>query len=157
MNGVHDMGGMENLGPIVQEADEPVFHHAWEGRVHALTVASPTRGNIDAGRHQRELIPGPEYLAMSYYEKWFRGLTLRLLDQGFMTPEELARGRADPGLGEGHADPARRGGHPAIHAARLLSPRGRSRLSLKARRCAPATSIRQAIRACPVTCAAAWA
>jgi nitrile hydratase beta subunit len=96
VNGVHDMGGMDNLGPVVPEADEPVFHHAWEGRVHALTVASPTRGNIDAGRYQRELIPGPEYLAMSYYEKWFRGLTLRLLDQGFMTPEELARGRALP-------------------------------------------------------------
>jgi nitrile hydratase beta subunit len=97
VNGVHDMGGMDNLGPIVPEAGEPVFHNAWEGRVHAMTVASPTRGNIDAGRHQRELIPGPEYLAMSYYEKWFRGFTLRLLDQGFMTPEEFASGRAQPG------------------------------------------------------------
>ena len=57
MNGVHDMGGMENLGSIVPEADEPVFHHAWESRVHAMTVASPTRGNSDAGRHQREVDP----------------------------------------------------------------------------------------------------
>ena len=47
MNSVHDMGGMAGMGPIPLEADEPVFHHAWEGRVHALTVASPTRGNID--------------------------------------------------------------------------------------------------------------
>ena len=60
MNGVHDMGGMHGMGPIVPEAEGPVFHHAWEGRVHAMTLASPTRGNIDAGRHQRELIPGPE-------------------------------------------------------------------------------------------------
>jgi nitrile hydratase len=96
VNGVHDMGGMANLGPITPEPDEPVFHHEWEARVHAMTVASPTRGNIDAGRHQRELIPGPEYLAMSYYEKWFRSLTELLLKHGLVTPQELASGRADP-------------------------------------------------------------
>lgn len=96
MNGVHDMGGMTNMGPIELEADEPVFHHAWESRVHALSVSSPTRANIDAGRHQRELIPGPEYLAMSYYQKWFRGLSERLVSLGFLTPQELATGKADP-------------------------------------------------------------
>jgi nitrile hydratase len=96
VNGVHDMGGMANLGPIVPEAEGSVFHEPWEGRVHAMTVASPTRGNIDAGRHQRELIPGPEYLAMSYYEKWFRSLTELLLKHGLVTPQELASGKADP-------------------------------------------------------------
>jgi nitrile hydratase len=95
VNGVHDMGGMANLGPVAPEPDEPVFHHDWEARVHALTVASPTRGNIDAGRHQRELIPGPQYLAMSYYEKWFASLTELLLKHGLVTPQELATGRAD--------------------------------------------------------------
>jgi nitrile hydratase len=97
VNGVHDMGGMENLGRVAPETDEPVFHHAWEGRVHALSVASPTRGNIDEGRHQRENIPGPEYLAMSYYEKWFRGLSELLVKHGFVTPAELASGRPAPG------------------------------------------------------------
>ncbi|MDB5476450.1 MAG: nthB [Phenylobacterium sp.] len=97
MNGVHDMGGMHGLGAIAPEADEPVFHHPWEGRVHALTIASPTRGNIDAGRHQRELIPGPQYLAMTYYEKWFRSLTELLLKSAFVTLAELAQGRAAPG------------------------------------------------------------
>src|ERR1700709_1622158 len=96
MNGVHDMGGMVNLGELALEADEPVFHSRWESRVHALTVASPTRGNIDAGRHQRELIPGPEYLAISYYEKWFRALTELLVPRGHATWAEIARGRADP-------------------------------------------------------------
>jgi nitrile hydratase len=101
VNGVHDMGGMHGLGPIVAETDEPVFHHAWEGRVHAMTVASPTRSNIDAGRHQRELIPGPEYLAMTYYEKWFRSLVERLLIAGVVTAEELASGRPAPGSAKG--------------------------------------------------------
>lgn len=96
MNGVHDMGGMDNLGPVAPERDKPVFHHDWEARVHALVVASPTRGNIDEGRHQRELIPGPQYLAMSYYEKWFRGLCDLLVKHGHATPAEIASGRASP-------------------------------------------------------------
>src|ERR1700754_3198243 len=96
MNGVHDMGGMDNLGPIVPEADEPVFHHAWEGRVHAMTVASPTRTNIDAGRHQRELIPGPEYLAMTYYEKCSRSLSELLVKHGLAARAEIAAGKAEP-------------------------------------------------------------
>ena len=95
MNGVHDMGGMHGLGPVEPEPDEPVFHHDWEGRVHALVVASPTRGNIDAGRHRRELIPGPQYLRMSYYEKWLASLQTMLLQAGIVTEAELASGRVD--------------------------------------------------------------
>jgi nitrile hydratase beta subunit len=110
VNGVHDMGGMHGLGPIAPEADEPVFHHRWEGRVHAMTMASPTRSNIDAGRHQRELIPGPQYLAMTYYEKWFRSLSELLLKAGLVTREELADGRAAP-------DGAR--GEPRLRAAEV--------------------------------------
>ena len=96
MNSVHDMGGMHGLGPIVPEPEGGVFHHPWEGRVHALNMASPTRSNIDAGRHQRELIPGAEYLRMSYYEKWFRGLSERLVLQGLISAEEMAAGQAAP-------------------------------------------------------------
>lgn len=96
MNGVHDMGGMHGMGPVMPEPDEPVFHEAWEGRVHALNLASPTRGNIDAGRHKLELIPPAEYLRMTYYEKWLTRLEELLLAGGFVTAEELASGRADP-------------------------------------------------------------
>ena len=96
MNGVHDMGGMHGLGPVAPEPDEPVFHHDWERRVHAMVIASPTRGNIDAGRHRRELIPGPDYLRMSYYEKWFAALCEMLVAGGAVTAEELASGRVDP-------------------------------------------------------------
>lgn len=96
MNGVHDMGGMHGLGPVAPEAGEPVFHHAWEARVHALNLASPTRGNIDAGRHKLELIPPAEYLRMSYYEKWLTRLEDLLLAGGYVSAEELASGRADP-------------------------------------------------------------
>jgi nitrile hydratase len=36
MNGVHDMGGQQGMGPVVYEKNEPVFHAPWEGRVYAL-------------------------------------------------------------------------------------------------------------------------
>lgn len=84
------------MGPVVPEANEPVFHEVWEARVHALNLASPTRGNIDAGRHKIELIPAADYLRMSYYEKWLTRLEGLLLAGGFVTPEEMASGRADP-------------------------------------------------------------
>jgi nitrile hydratase len=95
VNGVHDMGGQHGLGAIEPEPEGSPFHADWEARVHALVIASPTRGNIDAGRHQREKIPGPAYLAMSYYERWFDALLQMLLADGLISPAELAAGKAD--------------------------------------------------------------
>jgi nitrile hydratase len=90
------MGGQHGLGAIVPEAEDSPFHAGWEARTHALVIASPTRGNIDAGRHQREKIPGATYLAMTYYERWFEGLCQMLLAGGFVAPAELATAIADP-------------------------------------------------------------
>ena len=99
MNGVHDMGGMHGLGPIEPEPDEPVFHHRWEARVLALNLASGAWGkwNIDAGRHTRELIPGPDYLRMTYYEKWMAGLVELLIAAGLVTRAEVESGEPAPG------------------------------------------------------------
>ncbi len=96
MNGVHDMGGMHGMGPIQPEQDEPVFHHRWETRVFALARAMGKFGrwNIDAHRHQRELIPAAEQLRMSYYERWLEGLSELLVRYDFVTAEELATGQA---------------------------------------------------------------
>jgi nitrile hydratase beta subunit len=98
VNGVHDMGGMHGLGPIAREPDEPVFHARWEARALALTLAAGAWGrwNIDRSRHQRELIPGPDYLRMSYYEKWIAGLVELVVETGLATREEVSSGRPDP-------------------------------------------------------------
>lgn len=98
MNGVHDMGGMHGFGPVEPEANEPVFHAPWEGRVLALRRAAGAwrRWNIDAGRHSIERLPPADYLRMSYYEKWFASSIRLLLDAGLVTPQELATGRRDP-------------------------------------------------------------
>jgi nitrile hydratase beta subunit len=96
MNGVHDMGGMHGMGPIVREEREPAFHHDWERRVLALKLAADALGewNIDASRHARERMPAARYLAASYYEKWLYGLELLLIETGLLTREEVETGRA---------------------------------------------------------------
>ena len=119
MNGVHDMGGMHGMGPLAPEADEPVFHADWEARVHALNLASPTRGNIDAGRHRVELIPPGDYLRMSYYERWLTRLEGLLLEGGFVSSAELASGRADAAATRG-VDSVHASEH-ALDVARTLA------------------------------------
>jgi nitrile hydratase subunit beta len=98
MNGVHDMGGMHGMGPIVHEKDEPVFHHAWEGRVYAMdrALAAFRRWNLDAWRHHIERLRPFDYLRMSYYEKWFAANLHRVVQYGFVTPRELESGKAAP-------------------------------------------------------------
>ena len=99
MNGVHDMGGMHGMGPIVYEKDEPVFHAPWEARAYALNRAMGAWGkwNIDASRHQIELIPPAEYLRMSYYEKWMTRLAELMVKHGLVTRAELESGKPAPG------------------------------------------------------------
>jgi len=99
MNGVHDMGGMQNMGPVERAQHEPVFHEPWEGRVFAMNRAlgSWRKWNLDSARHSRELVPPAEYLAMSYYEKWLAGLIELLGRSGLITRAELESGRPEAG------------------------------------------------------------
>jgi nitrile hydratase beta subunit len=98
MNGGHDLGGMHGLGPIdpEPEATEPVFHHEWEKRAFALTLATGALGRwtIDMGRHARERQHPADYLRHSYYENWLAGLEKLLLERGLVSAEELASGKA---------------------------------------------------------------
>ncbi|MGH6819858.1 MAG: nitrile hydratase subunit beta [Methylocella sp.] len=95
MNGPQDMGGQTGFGPVVPEADEPVFHADWERRVLAFTVAMGATGSwsIDAARHAREKIPALKYWSSSYYEIWFEGLKHLLMERGLLTEGEIASGR----------------------------------------------------------------
>lgn len=95
MNGGQDLGGMQGFGPVMPEADEPLFHAAWEPRALAVTLAMGATGmwNIDMSRHARERIPPPRYLTASYYQIWTEGLCTLLVEAGLATPEEIASGR----------------------------------------------------------------
>ena len=99
MNGVHDMGGMQGMGRVEAEQNEPVFHERWEARVFALVraVGAWRKWNIDVGRYQRELIPPAEYLRMSYYERWLAGLIELMIKSKLVTRAELDSGKPAPG------------------------------------------------------------
>src|SRR5262245_2965046 len=99
MNGIHDMGGMHGIGPIEYERDEPVFHHVWEARTHALTLALRLGGefNLDAARHALEQLPPAEYLRMTYYEKWLMRLMNYAILGGAVTAAEMKIGNPDGG------------------------------------------------------------
>ncbi len=99
MNGVHDMGGQQGMGPVQYEKDEPVFHATWEARVYALTrsMRAWRKWNLDADRHALEVMPPIEYLRMSYYERWLNRLEKHVVNYGFVTSEELKTGHPAPG------------------------------------------------------------
>jgi hypothetical protein len=92
MSRINDVGGMAGFPPIVEEPDEPRFHSDWEAHVFALNGALIRRGvyNLDEFRDAQERLPVQEYLAASYYERWFAAITTLLVEKGLATTEELA-------------------------------------------------------------------
>jgi nitrile hydratase beta subunit len=91
MNGGHDLGGMHGLGAVnpESETDEPVFHHSWERRVFALTLATGFLGrwNLDQSRHARERQHPVDYLRNTL-----------LVDSGLLTEAELQSGSCGKGF-----------------------------------------------------------
>jgi nitrile hydratase subunit beta len=96
MNGAQDLGGMQSFGPVLPEANEPLFHAQWERRMLGLTLAMGATGawNIDTSRAARESLPPAQYLSSSYYEIWYAGLRKLLIDAGLATAEEIDFGKA---------------------------------------------------------------
>jgi len=98
MNGIHDMGGMQDMGPLQYEKNEPVFHADWERRVFAMVWATDTP---PGSRYQRDIIPPDEYLRMSYYEKWLTAFVALMLKHGMITRAELETGKPVPSTRKG--------------------------------------------------------
>lgn len=94
MNGVHDMGGMQCMGPVQPEKNEPVFHERWESRVFALVLVmfAWRKWNLDTFRYEQENTSPAEYLRMSYYERWLSSLTELLVKRGLATGAEIENG-----------------------------------------------------------------
>ena len=103
MNGIHDMGGLQDMGSVQLERDEPVFHAAWEGRVYGINASLRAIGkwNLDAWRYQIELLPPVDYLRMTYYERWLRINEQLLVNHGLVTARELETGTPDPDSAKG--------------------------------------------------------
>jgi nitrile hydratase subunit beta len=106
MNGIHDMGGMQGMGPIEYEKNEPVFHAGWEARVYAMTraVAATDKLKGPSVRPPIESLTALEYLRMRYYEKWLTSLIERMVAGGLVTRAEIENGR--PAQGSAKSVPA---------------------------------------------------
>lgn len=99
MNGVHDMGGLQDMGPVRHEEDEPVFHAPWEGRIYGInrSLGSIGKWNLDAWRYQIELLPAADYLRLTYYERWLQINEQLAVKHGLITLKELETGTPDHG------------------------------------------------------------
>jgi nitrile hydratase beta subunit len=147
MNGIHDLGGMHGFGPVKAEANEPVFHAAWEGRVFALAnlYLGLGFGNIDRFRHAIERLPPATYLTAGYYGRWLGALETLLAEDGVVGRAEIDSGEqgrplagaatatpAPPGNASGAAkrslDAAPRFTSGQIVRARNINPSGHTRL-----------------------------
>jgi nitrile hydratase len=140
MNGIHDMGGLQDMGPIQHEKDEPVFHAAWEGRIYGINASLRAMGkwNLDAWRHQIELLPPADYLRMTYYERWLRINEQLVVKHGLVTPTELAAGARDSGSAKAN---------PALTAAAAAHYLGRGIPSSRDPKAPPHFKVGQLVRA----------
>jgi nitrile hydratase beta subunit len=140
MNGVHDMGGLQDMGPIQYEKDEPVFHAAWEGRIFAMNASlrAFSKWNLDAWRYQIELLQPADYFRMTYYERWLAINERLLVQHGLVTRTEFASGRPDPGSVKGT---------PALTAAVAAGSHGRDIPSGDDPKIRPQFNVGQSIRA----------
>lgn len=143
MNGIHDMGGMTDFGPVRLEPDEPPFHADWERRVLGM-VRNVIDGayNWDEFRFAIERLDPVVYLSASYYERWLTALERYLVEKGVVDEEELRERTAGaaprPGLsnpgptalwadhGEAGKEPRYREGDAVV--ARNVNPIGHTRL-----------------------------
>jgi hypothetical protein len=85
---------MQGFPPVEPELDEAPFHADWEAHVFAINRALIGAGlyNLDEFRNAVERMPVQDFLAASYYERWFHAIQTLLLEKGVLTAEELQGG-----------------------------------------------------------------
>jgi nitrile hydratase beta subunit len=89
MDGIHDMGGMQDWGSVKPlSPDERPFAEEWERRAFALALLSMrvSGTNLDAFRHSMDRLQPLDYLADGYYGRWLRGAENVLTDSGILAP-----------------------------------------------------------------------
>jgi len=97
ISGIHDMGGMPDMGPTHLEENEPVFHEPWEARLFALWRVLLTWGKWKTTRVAIESIQPADYLRMTYYERVLAALSDLLVNTKMISPAELESGLPDSG------------------------------------------------------------
>jgi nitrile hydratase len=91
VNGVHDLGGTDGLGPVQVEENEPIWHSEWEKAAFCMFPANFLKGhfNLDEFRHGIEQMHPAEYLLSPYYEHWIHTITDHVVAAGVVDAKEL--------------------------------------------------------------------
>ena len=91
MNGVHDLGGTDGLGPVIVEEHEPVWHADWEKAAFAMFPTNFIKGyfGVDEFRFGIEQMHPADYLTSRYYEHWAHTIEHYTVRAGVVDPEEL--------------------------------------------------------------------
>lgn len=87
----HDLGGAAKF--MCEPVDiEPHGLTAFDREVDALRqmLAAKKLMSVDELRRGIEAIPEPDYLRLSYYQRWIRSITDNLLKTGVITEQELS-------------------------------------------------------------------
>lgn len=93
MNGVHDLGGTDGLGPVPIEENEPVFHAEWEKAAFSMFATSFRAGlfGVDQFRFGIEQMHPAVYLLSPYYEHWAHAVEHYGTAKGVFDADELDR------------------------------------------------------------------
>ena len=88
---ITDVGGTQGFGAIDTTDDTEPFHADWEARVVGLYNTLRAQGifNTNEFRDAIESMPPADYLATSYYERWFLAICSLLERKGVIEPGEL--------------------------------------------------------------------
>jgi len=92
MNGVHDLGGTDGVGPVVPDKDgEPVFFADWERAALLMFPAGAKAGlfQLDQFRYGIEQMAASEYLTTPYYEHWAHTVSHHAQRNGLFDEDEL--------------------------------------------------------------------
>jgi nitrile hydratase beta subunit len=93
MNGVHDLGGTDGLGPVEVPENEPVFRAEWEKAAFAMFSMCFRAGffGVDEFRSGIEQMHPGIYLLGPYYEHWIHAVEHHGKQKNMLDLDELDR------------------------------------------------------------------
>lgn len=91
MNGVHDLGGTDGLGPVPVPESEPVYHEEWEKAAFAMFSMCFRAGffGVDAFRYGIEQMHPAAYLLSPYYDHWAHAVEHYGVAKGVLDEAEI--------------------------------------------------------------------
>lgn len=91
MNGIHDLGGMDGMGPVGPTAWEPNYHAEWEKAAWAMFPLGFRAGmfGLDEFRNHLEQLNPVHYLTAYYYEHWVHAMEMIGTKKGYWDEAEL--------------------------------------------------------------------